>query len=202
MRYFTWENDALAPHEVDTLPPAIEELYAHVRQAYSIELDLTDWADDDTDAGWGYCYDNSYSVVREPLRSELVVGMDGELYGLCVTDNLVLVPGAKEQVSKGHYHPRYGDSYTWKLLVEETPSPADHVFLPYYPSPDSQHEFTPSEFPSGVVEAVHRKINVENSRGHFDNRARLTLKLTPAAMADPDGTLAAFDCLAVLARVR
>ena len=202
MRYFIYENDSIVEQQVDSLPPEIEEIYAFARQKYVIDYDLDDWADDDTDAGLGYDYNNSYRVLREPFRRELVIS-DGAIYGFKVHTDHVLVPGEKDSARTGYIRKRYGDMQTWELVEEESPKPADHIFLRVHPSPDSNHEFTPGEFAEGLVEEVVSKTNIEVRRGRFDDRVRLMLKLTPEAIADPDGTLAAFaDFLPVLAKVR
>ena len=191
MKYYIYENGSVAAQEVDVLPQAVEEIYAYVRQKYIIEYDYTDWADDDTDSGWGYDYDNSFSILYEPKRRELVI-RDGALYGFRVHENKILVPGETTLAMEGSIRKRYGDQRSWTLIEEEHPAPADHVFLPRVESPDKDYEFSPADFPAGLVEDVVEKINVQDTRGHFDGRVRLTLKLTPEAVADPDGTLAAF----------
>lgn len=202
MRYFIYENDSIVERQVDSLPPEIEELYAFARQKYVIDYDLDDWADDDTDWGSGYDYNNSYRVLREPFIQELVV-RDGAVYGFRVHADHVLVPGEKDSARIGYIRKRYGDMQTWGLIEEESPKPADHIFLRVHPSPDSNHEFTPGEFAEGLVEEVVGKTNIEDKRGRFDDRVRLMLKLTPEAIADPRGTLTAFaDFMPVLAKVR
>jgi len=116
-----------------------------------IGYNLVDWANDNTDWGVGYDYDNSYQVLREPLRCELVI-RDGVFFGFKVHSDHVLAPG---------------------------------------------------DFADGLVEEVVGKINIQDKPNWFDDRARPMLKLTPEAVADPDGTLVAFaEFYPILAKVR
>ena len=202
MKYFIYENGSVVEQEVDSLPPEVEEIYASARQKYVIDFERDDWADDDTDWGSGYDYDNSYHVLREPLRRELVI-RDGALYGFRVYEDKVLVPGECTFARAGYIRKRYGDMYTWNLIAEELPKPADHVYLLRCASPSKDHVFAPGDFPEGLVESVVEKINLQDGRGRFDGHARVVLKLAPEAIADPDATLAAFaDFHPTLVKVR
>ena len=48
-------------------------------------------------------------------------------------------------------------------------------------------------FPEELVEAVTYRCSIEDSRGHFGGASRLKLKLTPAAIQNPDRVLAFFQ---------
>lgn len=111
------EERGEAPHEAGADVDAVdfEAIYAYARQKYAIDYDLSDWADDDTDSGWGYDYFNSYEVLREPERDELVV-RDGRLYGFQVAKGKMLVPGEVERAYEGSITKRYGDQQVWRLL--------------------------------------------------------------------------------------
>ena len=191
MNYFSIEGDAIVKQEVEALPAEVEEIYALARRRYVIDYDVVDWEDDDTDQGTGYDYDESFRVLREPKRSELVI-RDGKLYGFKVHFNHVLIPGENAQAREGAITKRHGHLTTWRLVEEDEPRPADHICLLSVPSPDANHEFRPADFSAGTVDAVIEKVNRQDTRGWFDGRARLVLKLSPEAVAKPDETLAAF----------
>ena len=191
MMYYIVEDNAIVKQEVDALPVEVEEIYAKARQKYVIDHDVVDWEDDDTDQGTGYDYDESFRVLREPRRSELVIS-DGKLYGFKVHFNHVLVPGENVQAREGHITERHGHLTTWRLIEEDEPCPADRICLLSVPSPGEEHVFSPADFPAGVVDSVVEKVNRQDTRGWFDGRARLALKLSPEAVSKPDETLAAF----------
>lgn len=191
MHYFTIKNGVVVKQEADALPSEVEAIYAEARKRYIIDHDIVDWEDDDTDQGTGYDYDESYRVLREPKRSEVVI-RNGELHGFKVHFDHVLVPGENVRARKGYIAERHGHLTTWTLVEEDTPCPADHICLLSVPSPDENHEFSPSDFPKGTVETVVEKVNHQDTRGWFDGRARLVLKLSPEAVAKPDETLSAF----------
>jgi len=191
MHYFTIEKDLIVKQEVEALPVHIEELYAFARQKYVIDYEVDDWADDDTDQGTGYDFDNSFHVFREPKRSELVV-CEGKLYGFNVGYNQILIPGENVRARTGAITKRHGSLIEWRIVEEVEPRPADHIYLLRKPAPSADYEFSPMDFPAGLVEAVEKKVNCQDTRGWFDNHARLMLKLTPEAIAEPDATLAAF----------
>ena len=199
MRYFEIENAKLCLKETETLPKDIELLYQSVRKQYTIEYHATDWADDDSDAGRGYCYDNSYSFSREPAREEMVIE-NGALAGFYVgavgrelqnSQILPLKQGAS--VSTGGSHTsRYGSGQSWVLQIEEAPAHSGYVYLVYVPHEDKNKNFLPADFSEELVEAVAHQCFIEDSRGHFNGASRFTLKLTAAATQDPDRVLAYF----------
>ena len=200
VRYFVMENAKLCLKEVEALPKDLESLYQSVRKQYTIEYHLTDWADDDSDAGRGYCYDNSYSFCREPYREEMIIE-NGELVGFYVgpvkqeLNNGQLLP-LKQDASVymgGTHSSRYDSSQSWKLQIEETPAPSGYVYLVYVPHEDKSKEFLPVDFSEELVEAVKGQCFIEDSRGHFDGASRFTLKLTAKAVQDPDRVLAYFE---------
>lgn len=205
MYYIILEQEKFKVHVVDELPVAIEEIYQNARRAYTLDFHLSDWADDDSDSGWGYCYDNSYGMKREPVRHNLVI-QDGELAGFFVgsitpamyTDGYVLEDSfAKENFlaisgktslykNRQPYSNRYGDSISWKLLVEEYPRPAEYVYLVRVKQADRDHKFTAEEFCKELIEDVVSTSYIEDTRGHFDGAYRVKLKLTPKGIAEPD----------------
>ena len=202
MFYFTMENDGLVRQEADALPQELEELYKDIRKKYTIEFDLTDWADDDRDAGTGYCYSNSYHIHREPLRQELVL-KDGSLAGFYVgymegtalewngaTEKylLKLENGAKVY-ERGTYSNFYGSAKEWILIAEEAPSPKDHVFLSYVAEEDRNHDFQPCDFNETYIESVQKVWIIEDNYGRFNGAFRVWLKLTETGMANPDQVL-------------
>lgn len=199
MHYFMKEEAGLQRIETETFPAELEQLYQQVRQKYTIQYEVFDWADDDSDAGWGYCYDNSYSFSREPQREEMIV-QNGQLIGFYVgpirrelSDDQILFLRQDEQVYiRGTCTSRYGSSWNWVLKIEETPAPCEYVFLMNVEHKDKDKRFLPTDFSEDLVEAVVWQCFIEDNRGHFDDASRFKLKLTPTAIQDPDGVLAYF----------
>lgn len=187
-------------HEVESLPPEIEAFYAEVRQKYTIRYERIDWADDDTDAGMGYDYDNSYSFFGAPTRHELVL-KDGALYGFWVGFNSyypgyskpeMLIPGEIEEVTRSSgYSSKYGNSTSWKLITETVPAPCQYCYLLEYPHQNRDDVITAADFAGDWVEEVVWRDYIQDHRGHFDNASRLKVKLTAKGIANPDDALKA-----------
>lgn len=202
MFYFIMENDVLVRQEVDALPPELEELYQNLRKKYTIDFDLTDWADDDRDAGMGYCYSNSYHIYREPLRQELVL-KDGRLAGFYVgflegtalewngaTEKYLLkLENGARVYERGTYSNFYGRSKAWTLIAEEEPVLKDHVFLSYVAEEDRNHDFQPRDFDETFIESVQKVWIIEDNYGRFNGAFRMWLKLTENGIANPDQVL-------------
>lgn len=200
VHYFVKKDAKLCLKEVESLPKDLESLYQLVREKYTIEYRLSDWADDDSDAGWGYCYDNSYSFCREPYREEMIID-NGELVGFYVgsikqdltnSQILPLKQGAEVYIG-GTYSPRYNSSQKWALKIEDDPAPSGYVFLIYVSHEEKNKHFLPADFSEELVETVEWQCFIEDSRGHFDGASRFKLKLTSAAMQNPDRVLAYFE---------
>ncbi len=192
MKYYTKRKKELTEIEVKTLPKEVEELYQRIRTKYVIEYFRSDWADDDRDAGMGYCYDNSYEIFREPQRNELVLDSDGELCGFCVKEGigsddffLKLENGAKiyESNTSSSF---YGDSESWTLRIEENPAPFEYVFIPRIKETNSKKIFKASDFDKKLVEYVYNWNGYEDNRGRFNNAYRVILKLSKKGIKDPD----------------
>ena len=199
MHYFVKEEAGLRRIETETFPAELELLYQQVRQKYTIQYKSFDWADDDSDAGMGYCYDNFYAFSREPQREELII-QNGQLIGFYVgpirrelSDGqiLPLKQDARVYIS-GTCSSRHGSGQEWGLKIEEKPAPCGYVFLTCVPHEDKNKEFLPSDFSGKLVEEVTWRCSIEDSRGHFDDASRFKLKLTPKAIQDPDGVLLYF----------
>ncbi len=192
MKYYVKTKKELTEIEVETLPKNVEELYQRIRTKYVIEYFRSDWADDDRDAGMGYCYDNSYEIFREPQRNELVLDSDGELCGFCVKEGigsedffLKLENGAKKYESDTS-SAFYGDSKSWTLRIEENPAPFEYVFIPRIKETNSKKIFKASDFDKKLVEYVYNWSGYEDNRGRFNNAYRVILKLSKKGIKDPD----------------
>ena len=200
MHYLIQTDGKLFLQEADIFPEELEALYRTVREKYTIEYRSVDWSDDDSDAGRGYCYDNSYSFCREPYREEMIIE-NGELVGF-------YVGSSKREPNKDHILPlkqdaavysghssssRYAFYQSWVLKIEENPTPSGYVFLTRVSHEDKHKEFSPADFSEELVEAVTYRCFIEDSRGHFDGASRLKLKLTPAAIQNPDHVLNFFQ---------
>lgn len=200
MHYLIKKDGELYWQETEVFPEKLESLYQSIRGKYTVEYRSIDWSDDDSDAGRGYCYDNSYSYGREPYREEMIIEND-ELVGF-------YVGSSKREPNKDHILPlkqdvavysghssssRYAFYQSWVLKIEETPAPAGYVFLTRVSHEDKNKVFSPADFSEELVEAVTYRCFIEDSRGHFNGASRLKLKLTPAAIQNPDHVLDFFQ---------
>ncbi len=202
MYYFTRNEGKLQYQEVDVFPKELEELYQEIRNKYTITFKQSDWADDDRDAGMGYCYDNSYSFDREPMRQDMIVE-DGKLAGFYVgiphgvalegnaySEKYVLkLENGAEVYDGGTYSSFYGNSKYWKLTVEEQPSPAEYVYLLYVKTEEKDSVHVPEDFDGELIESVEKRYTIEDSRGYFDGAYRIKLKLTPEGITAPERVL-------------
>ena len=166
----------------------LEELYILALKQYMITYHLSDWADDDGDNGMGYDYDNSYTIHRAPEKEELLL-KDGELYGFVVDGEkgVLEINGTTLVTRSGSSSLRYGDSCSWEL--KEMPGLPHYAWIPNLPLPSREHRFTPEDFPEGLVSCVVKYDHRQDQRGHFDGRSHITVKLTDAAVANPEKTL-------------
>lgn len=165
---------------------------------------MSDWADDDTDSGMGYCYDNSYGMKREPFRREMVI-KDGALAGFFVgrapaymiKDGGILSPEDKKAHflelhdskifdDRQPYSKRYGYSERWEVIEEKEQKFCEYVFLLFVKQEDRNYRFTAADFSEELVEEVVQQICIEDSRGHFNEAFRVKLKLKPEASKQPD----------------
>ncbi len=187
----------------EPLPADIELAFEEFRNKYSVDYYISDWADDDSDAGWGYCYDNSYGLYREPCRDELIIE-NGEIWGLCFRKSyydtvcISLDDAGAELYSNGHNTRRYGDSTRWTLIKEVPYLKAKYIYV-IIEEKDGKRAFVASDFPLGIVKACVKKIGIEDTRGHYDGRARLWLELTDEAAENIDSVI---DILEALENIR
>lgn len=208
MYYFTLEDGEMKLNAVEKLPAEIEAIYWEARQAYTIDYQLSDWADDDGDSGMGYCYDNSYGMRREPFRREMVI-KDGVLAGFYVgripaymtKEGSVLSPEDKKahflELHDGKeifddrqpYSKRYSYSECWKVMEEKERKLCEYVFLLLVEQTDRDYRFTAADFSEELVEEVVKQIYIEDSSGHFNEAFRVKLKLKPVASKQPDRVL-------------
>ena len=202
MFYFELIDGELVRQDVEAFPQELEEMYGEVRQKYTIDYWRADSADDDSDAGRGCCYSNTYHILREPLRQEMVLE-DGKLAGFYIgyaggthleRDQytkkffLELVNGAEKL--EDYNHSRYYNNFrSWKLVIEETPAPKDYVFLNHVTEPDPKRQFVPEDFDGELIAAVEKQQKWEDSCGDFNGGFYLMLKLTEAGTAAPDRVL-------------
>jgi len=200
MSYFVIENDELVQVQTENLPVELEELYQQVRKMYIIQYNCSDWANDTSDNGMGYDYDNSYEVFREPERREMVVH-NGKLIGFYVgfSNNILLESKATEkyllklengaEICHGTSSTRYGNSKTWVLHIKEEAAQLESICLLWVEEEDREHTFTPEEFDCKYIDSVLGKCRWENSSGYFDGAFRVTLKLTKEGAENPDAVL-------------
>jgi len=202
MFYFELIDGELIRHDVEVFPQEMEEMYAEVRQKFTIDYWRADSADDDSDAGYGYCYSNTYHILREPLRQEMVLE-DGKLAGFYIgyvggihleQDQhtkkylLELVNGAEK--FERYTYSRYCNNFrSWELIIEDTPVPKDYVFLNHVLETDPNRQFVPEDFDGKLIASVEKQQKWEDSRGDFNNGFYVTLKLTEAGCACPDRVL-------------
>ena len=162
------------------------EVYLYAIRHYTIEDDVIDWADDDTDWGMGYDYDNSYKVIRAPLPDELVV-QDGVLTGFSAGGKAghFLSENGEHEASEIHSTHRYGHGHNWHLIIDE---------VPYYPhyfsvilSDDEKKSLKESltdesaEFHKYVKQIVSG-ISIEDKRGYESENARYKFEFSDYAM--------------------
>lgn len=202
MFYFELIEGKLIRRDVEVFPQELEELYREVRQKYTIDHWRADSADDTSDAGYGYCYSNTFHIKREPLRHEMVLE-DGKLVGFYVgyvneihleRDQytkkffLELVNGA--EVLEIYSHSRYANNFrSWNMIIEETPAPKDGLFLMHVAEEDPKRQFMPADFDAELIASVEKQQKWEDSCGDFNGGFYLTLKLSEAGIADPDRVL-------------
>lgn len=205
MYHFAMNDDQLERVDVETLPEDLENLYHDIRKKYTIVYSHSDWADDDRDAGMGYCYDNSYEVRREPARKELLV-KDGEFVGFYVsyldnfnfkqelkTGNILPLEHGASVYHRGTYSQFYGDSKCWELIIQEDPVAAEYVFLRRVNEENRERNFVPADFDAELVASIEKCYTIEDSYGHFADAFRLKLKLTAEGIANPDRVLEVLD---------
>ncbi len=202
MFYFELIDGELIRHDVEVFPQEMEEMYAEVRQKFTIDYWRADSADDDSDAGRGYCYSNTYHILREPLRQDMVME-GGKLAGFYIgyAAGIHLVP---DQYTKKYFlellngadkvedynHSRYYNNFrSWKLIIEEIPAPKDYVFLNHVTETDPEKQFVPEDFDGELIASVEKQQKWEDSRGDFNEGFYVTLKLTETGIADPDRVL-------------
>lgn len=200
MHYLIKKDGELFLQETEVFPENLESLYQSVREKYTIAYRSIDWSDDDSDAGRGYCYDNSYSFSRTPYREEMIIE-NGELVGF-------YVDSAKRELRKDRVLPlkqeaavysgqssssRYAFYQSWVLKIEENPAPSGYVFMTWVSHEDKHKDFSPADFSEELVEAVTYQCFIEDSRGHFNGASRFKLKLTPTALQNPDRVLEHFE---------
>lgn len=200
MSYFMIENEELVQVQTEKLPVELEKLYQQVRKMYIIQYNCWDWANDTSDNGMGYDYDNSYEVFREPERREMIV-RDDELIGFYVgfSNNIQLENKATEkyflklengaEIHHGTSSTRYGNSKTWVLHIKEEAVQSEDICLLWVEAEDKEHIFTPEEFDCKYIDSVLGKSKWENSNGYFDGAFRVTLKLTREGAENPDAVL-------------
>ena len=179
----------------EALPADIEAVFEGIRENYSVEYRVSDWADDDTDSGMGYCYDNSFRYYREPYRDELIIE-DGRPWGFCFRKSYydtiyIALSDAGSSVDKyGHNTRRYGDSTSWTLVKESSPLKARYIYA-VVDEKNEKKKFIATDFPAGLIKGCVKRIGIEDKRGHYDGSVRLWLELTDKAAKDIDATLGA-----------
>lgn len=203
MSYFVLENNNLICVD-EPLSMQLEELYQKIRRMYVIEFSCSDWAEDTGDSGMGYDYNNSYEIFREPQRREMVIE-DGKLAGFYVgfSDDIRLENNPSKEyflklednanIHRGSSTNRYGNSKSWTLHINETPSPMMYVCLLRVENEDKEYNFSPSDFDCEFVESVANKCKWEDNYGKFDGTFRVTLKLTDKGAQNPDEVLKALN---------
>lgn len=193
MSYFKKNGEEIILCNGESVPVEIEEEYRDIRNGYSVKYDVVDWADDDTDSGMGYCYDNSYSIYREPFRSEIVVE-NGKIWGFCFKKDyydticIALSDAGTTQTVFGHNSGRYGHSTRWTLVREDDPLAAKYAYV-IIDEADRKKKFTSANFPKGIVGRCVKTVGIEDSRGHYDGRMRAWLELTDEASKDIDAAI-------------
>lgn len=204
MSYFLMENEELKLVNTEKLPADLEELYLKIRKLYTIQYSRSDWANDTSDNGMGYDYDNSYEIFREPARREMVI-QDDKLIGFYVgfsddiqleykaTGKYFLTLEKDAKIYQGTSSTRYGNSKTWILHINEDTSPLECVCLFWVEAEDREHTFKPEEFDCKYIESVLAKCKWEDSYGYFDGAFRVTLKLTKEGTENPDSVLQALQ---------
>ena len=202
MSYYVMENEELILVNTKELPIDLEKLYQEIRKMYLIKYFCSDWANDTSDNGMGYDYNNSYEVFREPERREMII-LDGKLVGFYVgfSNNIQLENKATEKyllklengakICQGTSSTRYGNSKTWVLHIKEESAPLDSVCLLWVEEEDREHTFTAEEFDCKYIHSVLDKCKWENSNGYFDGAFRVTFKLTREGTENPDAVLQA-----------
>ena len=200
MSYFIMENDELLQVKAESLPVELEELYQQVRKMYIIKYMCSDWANDTSDNGMGYDYDNSYEFFREPERREMII-QNGKLVGFYVgfsndiqlekvaTEKYILKLENDAKIHQGTSSTRYGNSETWLLQINEEAEQLGNVCLLWVEADDREHTFTPEEFDCKYIDSVVSKFKWEDSNGYFNGAFRVTLKLTKEGVGNPDAVL-------------
>jgi len=200
MSYFIMENEELILVEEESLPEELEELYQKIRRMYIIQYSRSDWASDTGDSGMGYDFDNSYQILREPERREMVIG-DGKLVGFYIgfagkvklenkaTKEYFLKLEEGAEICRGTSTVRYGNSKAWKLHIKAEPSTLEHVCLFWVEEEDREHIFTPADFGCEFIESVVDKCKWQDGYGYFDGAFRVTVKLTAEGAENADEVL-------------
>ena len=190
MQYYEKTEDGLVPVEYETASEEVKRKIADAQKAFTIYEHYYDWADDDTDWGMGYDYDNSFEVYLEPTVSETVVE-NGTVIGFLPdgAKQILLIDGERT-IDQREITNRYGSGSLWKLIEDEPPAPGRILCFTINEN-DSNRVFTPEDFPDGLVESVVKKEIICDNRGYYDNRLKIWVLLTEQAMEDREKAIRA-----------
>lgn len=190
MQYFEKTEDGLVLAEYETASEEVKRKIADAQKAFTIYEYVCDWADDDTDWGMGYDYDNSYEVYLEPTVSETVVE-NGTVIGFLPdgAKKILLIDGERT-IDQRETTSRYGSGSLWKLIEDEPPAPG-RILRFITDEEDSSRIFTPGDFPDGLVESVVKTESIYDDRGYYDGRLKIWVLLTEQAMEDREKAIRA-----------
>ena len=186
MKYYELVNGEYLSREFDQAPPELQGLLTDAKYSLVIEYHSIDRADDNSDAGMGYDYSNSYYLYLEPDIERMIVS-DGRLYAyMCDPQRrqlLPMIPG--ERLEDWHYcSPRYKDGVIWRVLADPERRTGRIGFIPVISGEPSSFGF-----PEGLVGEVLRKLPWEDQRGYPTGRYQVWVSLTDKAMEDRESAL-------------
>ncbi len=81
---------------------------------------------------------------------------------------------------------RHGSGERWELLTDEEPALGQMIYFIIF---SKKRRFTIDDFPEGLAASIEQTTEIEDYNGDFDDRTRIWLKLTDAAMADRENSI-------------
>ena len=161
------------------------EIYKQAVENYTIEKEVIDWAKDNSDAGWGYDYDNSYTEILVPMPDQLII-QNGELTGFRVSGretHILEINGCRKAL-EGYSSDSWGDERRWNLIVEEEPNPPR--FISVCMKMEDADMIESQEYPLHLF--LKKKVAVrahEDTRGFLTEFGTVTFELTDRGMENP-----------------